>query len=135
MPTGHLAAAHLRIARPTDDLAPVIRFYCDGLGFTHLAAFVDHEGFDGIMVGASGADYHFEFTHCRAHPVRPQPTAEDLVVLYLPDRAVWEAACARMLDAGFREVEPFNPYWQRFGRTFEDPDGYRTVLQNAGWMA
>lgn len=45
------------------------------------------------------------------------------------------AACARMLDAGFREVESFNPYWQRHGRTFEDPDGYRTVLQNAGWMA
>jgi hypothetical protein len=38
-----------------------------------------------------------------------------------------------MLAAGFREVASFNPYWDARGRTFEDPDGYRTVLQNAAW--
>lgn len=26
-----------------------------------------------------------------------------------------------------------NPYWDRDGVTFEDPDGYRIVLQNAAW--
>ena len=127
--------AHLRIARPVHALERTAAMYCQGLGLREIGRFEDHEGFDGIMLGAAGAGYHFEFTHCRAHPVRPQPTAEDLVVLYLPDPAEWSAACARMLDAGFREVESFNPYWQRQGRTFEDPDGYRTVLQNAGWMA
>ena len=40
-----------------------------------------------------------------------------------------------MAAAGFREVESFNPYWAAKGRTFEDPDGYRTVLQNAAWSA
>ena len=126
--------AHLRIARPVHALERTAAMYCQGLGLREIGRFEDHEGFDGIMLGAAGAGYHFEFTHCRAHPVRPHPTAEDLVVLYLPDPAEWSAACARMLDAGFREVESFNPYWQRQGRTFEDPDGYRTVLQNAGWM-
>ena len=38
-----------------------------------------------------------------------------------------------MLAAGFTEVESFNPYWRACGRTFEDPDGYRTVLQNDAW--
>ena len=28
---------------------------------------------------------------------------------------------------------PFNPYWDRSGRTFEDPDGYRVVIQRASW--
>ena len=33
----------------------------------------------------------------------------------------------------FMPVEAFNPYWDRLGKTFEDPDGYRIVLQNAAW--
>ena len=27
----------------------------------------------------------------------------------------------------------FNPYWETRGRTYEDPDGYRVVLQQAEW--
>jgi hypothetical protein len=38
-----------------------------------------------------------------------------------------------MTAAGFRPVVSFNPYWERRGRTFEDHDGYRVVLQNADW--
>jgi hypothetical protein len=30
-------------------------------------------------------------------------------------------------------VQSFNPYWDQHGKTFEDPDGYRVVLQNAAW--
>jgi hypothetical protein len=41
--------------------------------------------------------------------------------------------CALMLEAGFIEVRPFNPYWQRRGRTFQDHDGYRTVLEQDAW--
>ena len=36
-------------------------------------------------------------------------------------------------NAGHEPVKPFNPYWDKNGRTFEDPDGYRVVLQNAEW--
>jgi hypothetical protein len=85
------------------------------------------------MIGQPDASYHIEFTHCRARPVRAAPTAEDLVVFYLPAPGEWRRACARMLAAGFAQVASFNPYWDRQGRTFEDPDGYRVVLQNAEW--
>ena len=40
-----------------------------------------------------------------------------------------------MQAAGFKVVPSFNPYWDPRGRTFEDPDGYRTVLQQAAWLA
>lgn len=30
-------------------------------------------------------------------------------------------------------VSSFNPYWDREGVTFEDPDGCRIVLRNAAW--
>jgi hypothetical protein len=54
-----------------------------------------------------------------------------LLVFYLPDRPDWQVAVNRMLAAGFAPVPSFNPYWDRAGLTFEDPDGYRVVLQNA----
>jgi hypothetical protein len=39
-----------------------------------------------------------------------------------------------MRDAGFEPVAAFNPFWDRNGVTFEDPDGYRIVLQNVAWI-
>jgi hypothetical protein len=107
--------------------------YCRGLGYAVLGSFEDHDGFDGVMVGAPGGTFHFEFTRCRVHPIGPRPTPEDLVVLYEPQAGDWESACRRMVAAGFRAVASFNPYWDRRGRTFEDDDGYRVVLQNDAW--
>jgi catechol 2,3-dioxygenase-like lactoylglutathione lyase family enzyme len=130
-----LGRAHLRVARPTDDLAAAVRFYRDGLGFEVLSEFTDHDGFDGVMLGQAGAAYHLEFT-CRAgHRAGRAPTGDHLLVFYLPDEAAWRAAVARLERAGHRPVEAVNPYWDRRGRTFEDPDGYRVVLQNASWPA
>ena len=107
--------------------------YCDGLGLRVIDSFENHEGFDGVMLGLTDASYHFEFTHCREHPLVPTPTPEDLAVFYVPVLSEWRSACARMLAAGFKQVASFNPYWDLRGRTFEDPDGYRTVLENAEW--
>jgi len=38
-----------------------------------------------------------------------------------------------MVKAGYPPVPSFNPYWDLDGRTFEDPDGYRVVLQRGTW--
>lgn len=125
---------HLRIARPVRDLGRAVRMYSEGLDLRVLGSFEDHEGFDGVMLGSEGVPHNFEFTHCRSHAVPPSPTQEDLVVLYIPDPEEWQAACARMEAVGFVVVASFNPYWDVHGRTFEDPDGYRVVLQNADWV-
>lgn len=125
--------AQMRIARPVSSLERSVAMYCKGLGWRELGRFEDHAGFDGVMVGTPELPCHFEFTYCRAHPVQPAPTPEDLIVLYLPQAAEWQRACAAMLAAGFVEVVSFNPYWGRHGRTFEDPDRYRAVLQQAEW--
>jgi catechol 2,3-dioxygenase-like lactoylglutathione lyase family enzyme len=125
--------AHLRIARPVRDLARAEHMYCAALNLTVLARFQNHQGFDGVMLGSPGMDYHFEFTHCPEHPVAPSPTDEDLLVFYIPDRQEWQSACDRLGGNGFLRVVSLNPYWEVSGRTFEDPDGYRVVLQNAEW--
>jgi catechol 2,3-dioxygenase-like lactoylglutathione lyase family enzyme len=123
----------LRVARPTDDLEALRRFYQDGLGMTLLCRFKNHDGFDGIMFGQENAPYHFEFTCAAGHIAGRAPTLENLLVFYLPEEHVWQAAVHRMYDAGFKPVPSFNPYWDRNGMTFEDPDGYRIVLQQAAW--
>lgn len=123
----------LRVARPTDRLDEVVRFYVVGLGLVELDSFIDHDGFDGVMVGAPGAAYHLEFTHRRGHTAGSAPTKDNLLVFYLPDAGEWRSAVSRMMTAGYPPVPSLNPYWERSGRTFEDPDGYRVVLQNAAW--
>ena len=124
---------HLRIARPVTDLARTTDMYRRGLSLRVIDSFENHDGFDGVMLGAAGADYHFEFTRCRKHPVRPAPTIEDLTVFYVPSDAEWRAACASMLAAGFDRVTAFNPYWEARGCTYVDCDGYRIALQRAEW--
>ena len=130
-----LPASTLRVARPSDDLDALLPFYRDGLGLTVLYRFEDHEGFDGVMLGSPDAPYHFEFTRAAGHPAGKAPTPDNLLVFYLPDKAEWRAAVERMRSAGFAPVPSFNPYWDRSGRTFEDPDGYRIVLQQERWGA
>jgi len=126
---------HLRIARPVTELARSVRMYCEGLGWSVLATFADHDGFDGAMVGDADVPYHFEFTVKRVDGASPTPTAEDLVVLYMPTVEEWQRRCDNMVAAGFVQVASVNPYWSVRGKTFQDPDGYRVVLQNASWPA
>jgi catechol 2,3-dioxygenase-like lactoylglutathione lyase family enzyme len=128
-----LGSAHLRVARPTDDLAAVVQFYRDGLGLDVLCDFEDHDGFDGVMLGRKGAGYHLEFTRNPNHLAGKAPTQDNLLVFYLPDKAIWQQAINRLLLHGYQPVPAFNPYWDRNGKTFADPDGYRVVLQNASW--
>ncbi|RSK30156.1 VOC family protein [Hymenobacter metallilatus] len=123
----------LRVARPTDNLPKLVHFYRDGLGLQELASFRGHAGFDGVMLGHPQAPYHLEFTHQPGHIVGQAPTADHLLVFYLPDAVQWQAAIARMITAGFEPVPAYNPYWDQHGRTFQDPDGYHVVLQCAAW--
>ena len=122
----------LRVARPTDHLEDVVRFYSEGLGLDVLGSFEDHDGFDGVMLGMPGAPYHLEFTRSE-HRAGRAPSEDNLLVFYIPDQQEWLASVNRMAAAGYQSVRSFNPYWDRHGRTYEDPDGYRVVLQNDSW--
>jgi Glyoxalase/Bleomycin resistance protein/Dioxygenase superfamily len=123
----------LRVARASDRLDEVVRFYTVGVGLARLGAFEDHDGFDGVMLGVPGAAYHLEFTRRRGHIAGRAPTKDNLLVFYLPDKEAWQAAVDRMIGAGYEPVRCVNPYWDSAGRTFEDPDGYGVVFQNAPW--
>lgn len=120
--------AHLRLARPSRDLAAE-RFYVHGLGLDvlHRATATTPDEHDLLMLGWPGAAWHLELV---AGP-EPAPTAEDLLVLYVGG-PVDDALTARLEEAGGRRVRQ-GPYWDRWGVTVQDPDGYRLVLSTRSW--
>lgn len=98
--TETLHVAQFRIARPTDQLEQIERFYCEGLGLKKLGGFKGHRGYTGIMIGLPDASYHLEFTeHVDGSPC-PAPTGDNLLVficlmsnkfkLYSLDSLIWD---------------------------------------------
>ena len=124
----------VRIARPTDHLDKIIHFYCKGLGFEVIASFKDHAGFDGIMLSLPNSEYHLEFTHEHGTTVGRAQTRENLIVFYIPELEQCQTVINRLITVGYQPVQSHNPYWDKNGVTFEDPDGYNIVIQNAAWQ-
>ncbi|MFF5921343.1 VOC family protein [Streptomyces flavochromogenes] len=130
------ARTHVRVARPSRDLAAAERFYVDGLGLQVQWRTTERVPgkHDLLMVGPKGGGWHFELTRDPEHPVEPAPTVEDLFVVYL-GAPVEEEQVERLLAAGGRRVAAHNPYWDEYGVTVEDPDGYQLVLCSRTWGA
>lgn len=123
-------AVQFRVARPTDKLAEVVRFYCEGLGLKKIGSFENHSGYSGVMIGLPDNKYHLEFTEHEEGSPFPAPTKDNLLVFYIPQKEVIEKIVERLAEMGYKEVAPENPYWQENGITIEDPDGWRVVLMN-----
>ena len=134
MPVG--GRSHIRIARPSRDLAAAERFWVEGLGLDvvwRLDAESAAPGEHGLlMVGWPDADWHLELVHEPTAPVEPRPTEEDLLVIYA-DEELPQELVARLEAHGGKRVQSPNPYWNEWGVTIEDPDGYRLVLCIRGW--
>jgi prolyl oligopeptidase len=124
----------LRVARPTDKLNEITAMYISGLGFQLLGSFKDHDGFDGAIIGQANHAYHLEFTHHSGTTVGRAPTKDNLLVFYIPDHQEWLEGCETIAAAGFIGVKAYNSYWDSTGKTYEDIDGYRVVLQNSQWL-
>ena len=117
--------AGARVARPARDLDRSTLFYRDLLDLRVTGGFRDHDGYDGVFFALPGG-CELELT---AGPAEcPQWSGEDLLVLYLDDADELRTIGQRLADAGAPEVRADNPYWNRTGRSFLDPDGYRVVV-------
>jgi catechol 2,3-dioxygenase-like lactoylglutathione lyase family enzyme len=125
-------AMQFRIARPTDQLEAVVRFYHDGLELPIIDSFggEGHKGYTGVMFGLPGHDYHLEITQHEDGSPCPAPTDDNLLVFYIPERAAIDRIAAQLAALGHHPVAPENPYWEGRGVTIPDPDGWRIVLMN-----
>jgi catechol 2,3-dioxygenase-like lactoylglutathione lyase family enzyme len=121
----------LRVARHTERLEELVRFYRDGIGLIQIGGFRDHDGYEGVFLEIPGTGAHLELTAGGEHG-GPAPHPESLLVLYLGGAEAVAGVAARL---GAEPVVPANPYWAEHGLTFEDPDGFRVVLVPEEWEA
>jgi catechol 2,3-dioxygenase-like lactoylglutathione lyase family enzyme len=127
-------ASHLRIARPSHDLRASERFWVEGLGLEVLFRADDQAegGHALLMVGWPDAAWHLELVGDPEDETPAAPTEEDLLVLYLGGEVDAELV-GRLVEAGGVRVAARNPYWDHWGVTLADPDGYQLVLSTLSW--
>jgi catechol 2,3-dioxygenase-like lactoylglutathione lyase family enzyme len=116
-----------RIARHTTNLNRIIDFYGRVLGLKVLGEFKEHHNYDGVFMGLPGEGWHLEFTVSDSCP-KHQPDDDDLLVFYASSLAEFAEIKKRFVKNKAKPVKPKNPYWEKNGITFEDPDGFRIVI-------
>lgn len=126
----HPVATQLRVARHTERLDELVRFYRDGLGLPEVGSFQNHNRYDGVFLAVPGTGAHLELTSGGSHRA-PEPHPESLLVLYLGSEQSVQTVCARL---GSDPVAPANPYWAQHATTFADPDGFHVVLVPDRWQ-
>lgn len=130
----NIAKAPIRLARPSRDLDAARRFWVEGLGLQVLwEAGADTEGGHPLlMVGAPGAAWHLELVEDPLAQDESRPGPEDLLVVYL-GAEFSSLLLERLAEHGGERVTARNAYWERWGATFVDPDGYLLVLSHRTW--
>lgn len=127
-----LNAQRFRIARQTNQLAALRRFYCEGLGLPILSEFSGHAGYDGLIVGLPDARHHLEFVQHEHGSPGESTHAENLLVFYLDTQEQVEQCAQKLINMGYSQVKAENPWWEDHQAiTIEDPDKYRVVFIRA----
>lgn len=116
-----------RSARHTNNLYPIITFYTEILGLSVLGEFKDHDGYDGVFIGAPDADWHLEFT-TSTELAQHEPDEDDLLVFYPASADEYTAITERFAKHNIPTAEPKNPYWKVNGTLYKDPDGFGVMI-------
>lgn len=117
----------LRVARHTDDLQPIIKFYTDILGLEIMGEVKNHNNYDGVFIGKKDLDWHLEFTTSN-DSADHKADKDDLLVFYVESKKEYIKLNERFKDKGISPVVPQNPYCKENGTTYTDPDGFRVAI-------
>ena len=117
----------LRVATHTNNLKRIENFYINILGFERLGGFKKHNNYDGVFIGKSGLDWHFEFTQSETE-ANHTFDEDDVMVLYPSTMKEYNTLLSRFYDNDIAQIKAINPYWNENGKMFQDPDGYRIVV-------
>ena len=96
---------------------------------TYIAARAgyDYVSLRPIFMGLPGEGWHLEFTVSNKPPEH-KPDNDDLLVFYASSLTEFADIKKRFVINKVKHVKPANPYWEKNGITFEDPDGFRIVI-------
>lgn len=117
----------LRVARHTNDLGSIEKFYVDVLGFERLGGFENHNNYNGVFIGKPGLDWHFEFTQSQV-AAKHTFDEDDVMVLYSKTILDYDKLVHKLIQHNIAVIPSLNPFWNENGKMIQDPDGYRIVL-------
>jgi catechol 2,3-dioxygenase-like lactoylglutathione lyase family enzyme len=117
----------LRVARHTNNLEKTEDFYVNVLGFERLGGFQNHNNYDGVFIGKSGLDWHFEFTESN-NKANHHFDEDDAVVLYPNTILEYNNLLDSISNNNISTITSKNPYWNQNGKMVLDPDGFRIVI-------
>ena len=118
---------HFRYARHTNYLTEIVSFYQQFLGFQLLGKFEDHDGYNGVFLGLPNLNWHLEFTESDAK-TQSITDEDDLLVFYLNSKEELATKIKKAKEMGLKPKVSKNPYWQKNGVEYTDPDGFGIIL-------
>lgn len=119
----------LRVARHTDNLELLVKFYTEVIGLQIIGDFKNHEGYDGVFLGKENSDWHLEFTTSNEKAIH-HPEADDLLVFYPENLQEYHRLLERIAANNIPRVAAKNPYWNKNGILILDPDGFGIVISD-----
>lgn len=119
----------LRVARHTNNLQPLIKFYSAIFSLEVLGSFQNHDNYDGVFLGKGNLDWHLEFTQSQER-VEFNFGEDDLLVFYPKTTQEYQQIIRSIEQLQIPRLAPKNPYWEHNGIMIADPDGYRIVISD-----
>lgn len=116
-----------RVARHTEQLEEMISFYTENLGLKVLGSFEDHDSYDGVFLGKENMDWHIEFTSSNSR-VNRKFDEDDMNVFYVDSEIEFQKITDTFRKNKIEPIVAKNPYWEKNGKTYLDPDGFRIVI-------
>ncbi|MEG1238451.1 MAG: VOC family protein, partial [Flavobacterium sp.] len=110
-----------------DNLEIIENFYINILGFERLGDFQNHKDYDGVFIGKTGLDWHFEFTQSKVK-ANHSFDEDDVIILYPKTILDYNELIDKLEHHNISTITAVNPFWNENGKMFQDPDGYRIVI-------
>ena len=118
-----------RYARHTNNIKPLINFYCDILNLEVLGSFENHDSYNGVFIGKPDAGWHLEFTESN-EKAKHLFDEDDILVFYPENKDGYDKIIEKISKTGIKKIKPVNPYWEKNGIMIEDPDGYKILVSD-----
>lgn len=116
-----------RVARHTEDLSKIIKFYTEVLQLEIIGNFIAHDGYDGVFIGKHDHSWHLEFTISTTKP-KHQFDDDDALIFYPNSQLEFNTIKERITNDNIQIVVSPNPYWNKNAIVIRDPDGYTIII-------
>lgn len=117
----------LRYARHTNGLSKISEFYQNVLELKVSGSFQDHNGYSGVFLTTPKSAWELEFTQ-NSRKTEHFSDPDDALVFYSETNEEWSRKREHLSQLGIALIDNPNPYWNKNGLCFLDPDGFTVII-------